>query len=131
LRFGDLINDALAKHPAYPLVVFIDTNLPLRAAERLYTPQAFNPFAPSRIMGSLIERVRAEHQGTDPYALLVFSNHPHYYAQPDEADPRKHLLSIEPRTQPEVRRRAILELHQAADIYGNVPNEFPKDVLQG
>ncbi len=35
IRFGGLLNDAIAKNPAHPLVVFVDTNLPFRAAERV------------------------------------------------------------------------------------------------
>lgn len=126
LRFGGLINDALAKNPPHPLVIFLDTNLPTRAADRLYVPQSLNPFVPSRIMRSLLERIRAEHNGADPYALLVFTNHPHHFAQPNEIDPRRSLLSVLPlrpigMNQPQ----QLLRLHEAADKYGNIPNEFP------
>ena len=127
LRFGELVNDALRKNPLHPLVIFIDTNLPTRAADRVYTFQTGNPPVPSRIMGALLDRVRHEHEGTDPYALLVFTNHPHHYATPDEIDPRKHLLSIIPAKMPAgiVHPPPIIALHQAANLYGNIPNEFP------
>jgi SEC-C motif len=127
LRFGGLLNDALAKHPPHPLVVFIDTNLPVRAADRLYAPQAVNPLVPSRIFLALVERVRREHGGVDPYALLVFTNHPHHYAATNELDPRKHLLSVQSFQPPAgvAHQGAVLKLHQAAELYGNIPNEFP------
>ena len=125
LRFGHLMNDALAKNPQHPLVVFIDTNLPTRAAERVYVPQSMNPFAPSRLMSALLDRVRREHGGVDPYALLVFTNHPYHYAAPDELDLRKQLLSIL-RPQAVNHPDAIMRLHEAANLYGNIPNEFPR-----
>ena len=150
LRFGELVNDALRKNPPHPLAVFIDTNLPTRAAERLYgfqrlnrpvpppmvsqnetsvtvTFPPLNPLVPSRIMATLLDRVCREHGGVDPYALLVFTNHPHHYAAPDEIDPRKHLLSVTPQQAPPgvTHAEAVLALHSAANLYGNIPNQFP------
>lgn len=117
LRFGGLINDALAKNPLHPLVIFLDTNLPTRAADRLYVPQSLNPFAPSRLMGSLLGRIRAEHNGADPYALLVFTNHPHHFAQANEIDPRRSLLSVLPLRPAGVNHpEALLRLHEAANL---------------
>jgi hypothetical protein len=66
LRFGGLLNDTLAKNPACPLVVFIDTNLPVKVADRLYAPQALNPLVPSRIFLALVERVRRRSGGRLP-----------------------------------------------------------------
>lgn len=131
LRFGELLNDALRKNPPHPLVVFIDTNLPTRAADRLYGFQRLNPLVPpvpSRILNALLERVRREHDGTDPYALLVFTNHPHHYASPDEIDPRRHQISVMPQSSPAgvMHSEAVIALHDAANLYGNIPNEFPK-----
>lgn len=124
LRFGHLVNDALAKNPPHPLVVFIDTNLPTRAADRVYVPESINPFRPSRLMNALLDRVRREHNGVDPYAQLIFTNHPYHYGAPDELDLRKQLLSI---LKPEAvnHPEAIMRLHEAANLYGNIPNEFP------
>ncbi len=36
LRFGSLLNDALRKNPPYPLVIFLDTNLPPAVAEVVF-----------------------------------------------------------------------------------------------
>jgi hypothetical protein len=128
VRFGELLNDALRKHPPHPLVVFIDTNLPIRAAERVYSFRSVNPLLPSRIMEALIARVRTEHAGRDPYALLVFTNHPHHYGNPNEVDPGKHIISIMSQGVPVVVANplALAAIHQAANLYGNIPNEFPR-----
>src|SRR5262249_46341308 len=62
LAFGQLINNALAKNPPHPLVVFIDTNLPTRAAQRLYAPRIENgKQVPSRLLMALLDRVAKEH----------------------------------------------------------------------
>lgn len=124
LRFGELINDAVRKNPAHPLVIFLDTNLPFRAADRLYPKQTGE--LPSGLMSNLLDRVKREHGNHDPYAMIVFTNHPHHYAAKDERDPQKHILSVLPEVPyREVNRDALLALHQAASIYGNIPNEFP------
>lgn len=42
--FARLINDAAAKNPPNPLVIFLDTNLPFKWAERWLTPKAATCF---------------------------------------------------------------------------------------
>jgi len=129
LNFGQLINSALAKNPPHPLVVFIDTNLPSRAAHRLYYPRVEDGREiPSRLLLGLLDRVAKEHDGTDPYAMLIFSNHPQHYPladNPNELDPQKHLLAVSARHPAPVWRAALLALYRAANLYGNIPNEFP------
>jgi hypothetical protein len=66
LRFGGLINGAVRKNPAHPLVIFLDTNLPFRAADRLLTPQSGN--APSRLLNKLLDQVKKEHGDKDPFS---------------------------------------------------------------
>lgn len=125
LTFGRLINDAIAKKPPYPLVIFIDTNLPFRSAQRLYAPQSVDPFVPPRYILRLVERIRKEHNGADPYAMLIFTNHPHHYTEPNELDPQRHVLAIISPTVDGAKLQALLALYQAANLYGNIPNEFP------
>lgn len=129
LNFGQLINNALAKNPPNPLAVFIDTNLPSRAAQRLYAPRVEDgKEIPSRLLLGLLDRVATEHGGTDPYAVLVFSNHPQHYALPDtpnELDPQKNLLAVTARNPNPHWHRALFALYRAANLYGNIPNEFP------
>ena len=124
LRFGRLINDAVRKNPAHPLVIFLDTNLPFRAADRLLTPQAGN--APSRLLNKLLDQVKKQHGGKDPYSMIVFTNHPHQYAAKDEKDPKKHLYSIVSDDTHVPNVEALLSLHQAVTLYGNIPNKFPE-----
>ena len=124
LRFGGLINDAVRKNPPNPLVIFFDTNLPFRGADCWLTPQSGN--APSRLLNRLLDQVKKEHGGKDPFSMIVFTNHPHHYAARDEQDPRKHLYSIVSDDTYVPNFEALLNLHQAATLYGNIPNKFPE-----
>jgi hypothetical protein len=126
LAFGALINNAIRKNPPHPLVIFMDTNLPFKSAERVYTAQSLNPMVPSRYMVRLVERIRSEHGGTDPYAMLAFTNQPHHYAAAHELDPQKHLLAVLSLANPVRRLEALQTLYQAVYLYGNIPNEFPQ-----
>lgn len=125
LRFGQLLNDAIAKNPPYPLAVFIDTNVPPATASHIFTSRTKEP--PRRVI-DLLKRIRKQHGGIDPFSLVVFTNHPHHYVDEDEIDPAKNTLSILsqkpkiPVTYPE----ALISLHEAANIYGHIPNEFPE-----
>lgn len=124
LRFGGLINDAVRKNPPHPLVIFLDTNLPFRAADRLLAPQSGN--APSRLLNRLLDQVKKEHGYKDPYSMIVFTNHPHLYAAKDEKDPKKHLYSIVSDDTHVPNFEALSSLHQAVTLYGNIPNKFPE-----
>ncbi|MFZ0319471.1 MAG: hypothetical protein WAL56_10130 [Candidatus Sulfotelmatobacter sp.] len=73
-----------------------------------------------------LERVRHENGERDPYSMVVFSNHPHHYAAKDEKDPQKHVLSVQSEDS-SADGGALGGIHQAATLYGNVPNEFPKE----
>lgn len=117
--FARLINDAVRKNPPNPLVIFLDTNLPFKWAERWLTPQGGKPSRPMEIMLQEIER---EHNNTDPYTLLVLSNHPHHYAI-GNLDPRQHVLSVVSK-QPKANLAALQRLHVAATLYGNIPMGF-------
>jgi hypothetical protein len=121
-----LINGALAKNPPHPLIVFIDTNLPPRAAQRLYAPRIKDGREiPSWLLMALLDRVAKEHGGNDPYAMLIFSNHPHHYASPDELDPQRNLLAVSARNAAAPLRPALHAFYTGAGLYGNIPNEFP------
>jgi hypothetical protein len=129
LRFGGLLNDAIAKKPPHPLVVFIDTNLPFPAAERVLGRDPRNPLKPSPIMTSLLDRNRKEHGGKDLYAMLVFTNHPHHYVAINDPDPAKHLLAVVPNELKGVQYpEALQALFRAVNQYGSIPNEFPERI---
>jgi hypothetical protein len=124
LRFGELINSAVRKNPPHPLVIFLDTNLPSKAADRLYSRQPDN--TPPRLLNTRLERIAQEHGGNSTYAMIVLTNHPHHYAAKDELDPQKHLACIVPLDSPgQVNQSALESLSKAASIYGHIPNEFP------
>jgi hypothetical protein len=127
LSFGQLINNALAKNPPHPLVVFIDTNLPSRAAQRLYTPRIENGTQiPSRLLMALLDRVAKEHGDKDPYALLIFSNHPHHYTSPDELNPQKNVLAASARNPDPAWQPALAAFVRASTLYGNIPKDLPQ-----
>jgi hypothetical protein len=125
LAFSRLINDAAAKKPKHPLVIFLDTNLPFRAANRVYGPETDGPAIPSPYMAALLERIRTGHGGQYPFVMLAFTNIPHHYAAPHEPDPPKHVhvvMTAHPGTN---QRKALDALYDGVPLYGNIPNEFP------
>lgn len=126
LRFGKLINDAIDKNPAYPLVIFLDTNLPPAIAEQIFAPVSMEPFIPPRPM-KFLDEVRKKYGGRDPYVMILFTNHPHYYGKEDEQAPTGKTLFVMSQvpTKPLTHPNAILALYQAANLYSNIPNTFP------
>ncbi len=77
-----MINDAVKKAPPYPLVIFIDTNLPARAGDRFFPT---NPDQPTGTVRNLLDEVAKAHGGRDPYSLVVFTNIPYHYAPVDDS----------------------------------------------
>jgi hypothetical protein len=122
-RLGPLINDAVAKKPAHPLVIFVDTNLSFKWAERVLGRQPGN--ALSRPMQRLLDSVKKHHNDADPYCMIVFSNHPHHYAI-HSPNPEQHLLSVVSQP-PHAHPLALRALHLAAELYGNIPIGFSTD----
>ncbi len=128
LRFGKLINDAIDKNPTHPLVIFLDTNLPPTVAEQVFEPISRDPFVPPPSM-KVLDTVRAKHGGKDPYSLVLFTNHPHYYGKEDEPAPTNKTLFVMSQIpkNPPAHPKAIMDLYHAANIYGNIPNTFPEN----
>jgi SEC-C motif-containing protein len=119
-RLLHLINEAVAKNPKHPLVIFVDTNLPFKWAERLLGRLAGNTI--SRPIQTLLDRLKNEHNDVDPYCMIIFSNHPHHYAVHD-LDPQQHLLSVLSQ-QPKAHMLSLRSLFMAASLYGNIPMGF-------
>lgn len=120
LRLMPLINDAVAKKPSHPLVIFVDTNLPFKWAERLLGRQAGNTI--SRPLQIMLDRIKKQHNDADPYCMIIFSNHPHHYAVRD-LDPQQHLLSVLSQ-QPTAHMLSLRSVFAAAGLYGNIPMGF-------
>jgi hypothetical protein len=85
----------------------------------------FDPLDP-RLAGTLLDQVKKEHGGKDPYSMIVFTNHPHQYAAKDEKDSKKHLYSIVSDDTYVPNVEALSNLHHAVTLYGNIPNKFPE-----
>lgn len=123
IRVGGLINQALKKGNNYPLVIFIDVNVPSFVAERtLEVPP------PGGIAKSL-DQISKTIDGKDLFNLILFTNHPHHYGREDEPDPKKNVVAVISQ-KPKIvldSFQLLFALNEAALQYGNIPNEFPKN----
>jgi SEC-C motif len=123
LSFERLLNDAVDKKPAHPLVVFLDMNLPFEDANQLLSPQPGSVLHPSILR--TLDRIRAAHGGKDPISLLLITNHPGHYTQDNEIAPLHHVAGQIPLpTDTSARLNALTTLFKAANLYGNIPHEF-------
>lgn len=122
LNVGQLLNDAIRKDTAHPLVVFFDLNLPWLTASRLLDMH----IPPHPLIHGTLNRMRKRHSGRDPINLLVVTNHPEHYSAEEEAAPSPQLLSI--LTQLPLKHvawpAALMAIHQAANLYGSIPQSF-------
>ena len=87
LNVGQLLNDAIRKNTAHPLVVFFDLNLPWSTASRLLDMH----IPPHPLIHGTLNRMRRRHSGRDPINLLVVTNHPEHYSADEELP---HLLKF-------------------------------------
>jgi uncharacterized protein YchJ len=125
-RFGGLINNATNKDPANPLAVFVDTNLPPEKIDPFYKPISLEPVVMSERINRLAALVRGS-KNVDPYNLLIFTNHPQHYGEDGQKAPRDcwaAIMSDKPRV-PVLHRKALKDLLNALDLYGNIPTDFP------
>lgn len=128
LRFGKLLNLAIAKSTPHPFVVFLDMNMPFQAAQRLLAPRSPIPTHP--LIHGTLDRIRAEHNGKDPINLLLITNQPQHYTKDGELAQRAHWLAQVSQVPVKPARIDVLfAIAQAANLYGNIPNELPKDGL--
>jgi hypothetical protein len=123
LRFGHLLNDAVAKNPPHPLVVFLDMNMPFEAANRFLSSIPPHPF----ILRTL-NRMRKEHDGKDPITQLVITSHPGHYTKDNEIPRHGHAMGqISPNPLRPTNREALMAIVEATAIYGNIPQDLPKN----
>lgn len=123
LPIGRLLNDAIAKNTPYPLVVFLDMNLPVESAQRLLSVAPPHP-----LIHRTMDRTRVGDQKLDPINLLVATNHPERYIEDEDLAQYHQLLSLialrplKPMKKPD----ALQAIHRAANLHGNIPVFFPK-----
>lgn len=132
IRFRSLINNAISKDPSNPLAILVDTNLPMNRAEPFYKPISLNPIVMSKAMTALVQKIRTDYGGVDPYNLLVFSNHPQHYSDDPSVAQGSHwaaIISRKPRV-PVYKEQALNEILKAVNLYGNVPTLFPPEQNQ-
>jgi hypothetical protein len=118
-RLGKLINAAAKKDPALPLAIFLDVSL----APEKDTYLAAKDGLPSDRLVAFLDRLKKD--GKDLWNVLSLTTHPNPYSEPQTGIPSITVISESPRTkvyQPESTR----ELLQAVGLYGNVPQQFPR-----
>ena len=122
LNVARLLNDAIQKNTPHPLVVFFDLNLPWLTASRLLEER----IPPHPVIQGTLDRMRRRHLGKDPINLLVVTNHPEHYSADEEAAPSPQILSILTQlpVKPVARPAALMAVHQAANLYGRIPQFF-------
>jgi hypothetical protein len=121
LRFGKLLNDAVAKNAPHPLVVFMDVNMPFLSGYRLLSARPPHP-----LVLRTLDRMRKEYNGKDPITLLLFTNHPQHYTKDEElAQQPAWLSSISQVPLRPVPLDLLWSLAEAANLYGNIPVELP------
>lgn len=119
LRIGRLLNASLLKASDKPLVVFLDLNVPPLSVRLFEKPWIDE-------INKVLDQVERKSGGNNRYNLVVLSSMPFYYDESDNPSPMGDILSIIAKnslismSHPE----ALLAIHDAANKYGNVPNEF-------
>lgn len=116
---GRLLNKAIMKASTHPFVIFVDLNLPPSSGTVFDKPW----------FKEVLETVDQLGDNDDPFNLLTFTNHPHHYGRDDSPDPEKDFLSVlskRPRVAVDYPQ-VLIELVEAVNQYGNIPNAFPED----
>lgn len=113
-----LLNAAGKVKPGTPMIVFLELNLPPEPANE-------RPSWKSAVDEVIVE-VALANGGTSPFAAVIFTNRPHVYGQPGEADPSRHVYASWP-TKGGLPDDLVDAIGNAATQYGNVPSLFPRD----
>jgi hypothetical protein len=121
MPIGRLLNDAVEKKAFHPLVVFLDLNLPWKTAAGLLSMRPPHP-----LIHKTMDRLRIRNGGRDPIRLLVTTNHPEHYSEGEETAMSPQLLSMLTNLSdtPDVLRRSLQAIHDAANMYGRIPQHF-------
>ena len=120
VTMGNLLNKAFSKETDLPFVIFLDVNLP---------PPKNNLLVNSKWMVKVLESIPrvCSKEGKDGcFNLLIFTNIPHHYGDPQQRDPLNEIawkLSDCPNNKlefPEV----LSDLINALPLYKNIPNDI-------
>lgn len=116
VAMGNLLNKALTKETNLPLVVFLDVNLPppksLKESKWL-----------DRVLES-VSRVCSKEGKDGCFSLLIFTNIPHHYGDPQGRDPVNEIawkFSENPKKKV-VSPDSLFDLLYALPLYKNIPN---------
>lgn len=118
VTMGNLLSKALIKETDLPLVVFLDVNLP--PPENLNHSKWLD-----RVLTSVSRVCEAEgKQGC--FNLLIFTNIPHHYGDPQGRDPVNEIAwkFSEGPNKKVVSSEALPELLYALPLYKNIPNNL-------
>ena len=119
IYIGDPLGRALKKPSKYPLVVFVDLNLPPMEED-------FQNSQWIRELKKTISNKEKQYKDGMPANAFIFTNHPHHYEDEETANPLSSWMLTRvanpriPIKHPEILDAIALALNQ----YGNIPNFF-------
>ncbi|WP_420237057.1 hypothetical protein ACOBR2_15715 [Telmatobacter bradus] len=121
MPIGKPLNDAIAKNAPYPLVVFLDLNLPWKTAARLLLMQPPHP-----LIHKTMDRIRKKNGDKGPIRLLVTTNHPEHYSDDKEIATSPQLLSMLTNLSDtlDILQQTLQAIHTAVNMYGRIPKYF-------
>jgi hypothetical protein len=115
-----LINNAVAKDDNYPLIIFLEFNLPPAYADFVIGGKSWD-----RVL-KIFDTVNKTSEGKDYFNIVIFTNHPHHYGSDDSPDPDRIyslVYSLNPKNLIS-NNKSFDKIVNAALQYGRVPNDF-------
>lgn len=120
VRLGQLLNDAIAKKPQYPYLIFIDLNLPV---ERM---DVFNNDPKVRELVKSLRTPPKSSSGQDCFNAIFYTNFPYHYGDKLDKYPEDHLsLAYSQNPQYPLKGNVLKRVAKAINQYGVIPNDFP------
>jgi hypothetical protein len=119
-KLTQLINNAVSKNYKYPLIIFLEFNLPCEYADYLIGGKSHKKIF------QILESVKKSNDGKDLFNLIILTNHPYHYGKDEEPAPDKiHSLvySLNPRHV--IQNKDLFNrLVYASLQFGTIPNNF-------
>ncbi len=116
-----LLRDAAAKAPSGPYVVFVDVNLPsaeISVLDAAWCKDCLDHFC---------DLADGSATASEPFNLAIFTNHPYHYGADGDFAPGfsyAAILAQQPQ-HPVAHPQALVDLVNAAQSYGQIPQAFP------